>query len=120
MPFLQAEELVKHIPVNWAESILQETQSFQEAEHAAALRVTAITGQTVPEDANDAPDWTKQPVAFMVLYARIGFLNPTREQMEWAGTLNRQALDDLERFKLSKPTGRTGSSVTKIDGLNEL
>lgn len=117
MPFLSAAELADYIPETWAQSILREPRSFDAAERAVAQRITAITGVTAPDDAAAAPAWSKGPAAAMILYARLGFLNPTPEQVSWAAGLNGQALDDLQQHQLTAPTGRTSATVDKIGGL---
>jgi hypothetical protein len=118
MPFLSYEQFERRVGESLARTLTKSAQGFESDERWAASLVTQITGTAPPGDPESASDWAQQACADLIYAKRIPKLEAvTAEQVKGAGDLDRQTIEELERRKMSAPSGSQDAHVGDIEGM---
>ncbi len=117
MPILKLEELTGFLGKQIATLITNDPKSFALAEQSASALLHIRTGFVVPDDADDAPLWAKEAVAFMIQMKRSGSLaNLTPARVQLIQQQYNQAMQTLDQNKLAAPTNRPGAEYGQMEG----
>ena len=95
MPFLTEQEFRNHVGEQLGDQLANTTLTFEAAERGAQQTIVRITGISVPGNAADAPDWTKEPAAYLIVHSLSGQLNWSEERRQWARERRRFAIEEL-------------------------
>lgn len=120
MPILTDTEFANHVGEKLADQLVDAPSTFAAAEAGAAQKVAGITGIDVPSDATDAPEWAKQPTAFLVMHALSGQINWSEERRQWAREARSDALEELHRQAERRADGPEDSASPTVDAISGL
>lgn len=96
MPFLTEQEFRDHVGDQLGDQLANSPTTFEAAEKGASQTIVRITGIDVPDDAANAPTWTKEPAAYLIVHALSGQLNWSEERRQWARDRRRFAIEELQ------------------------
>jgi hypothetical protein len=120
MPFLTFDEFKEIAPIQIAQQACQDPNSFEAAERTAAQRVIDETGIAEPALGAEAtaPAWVKAPVAYIILYNRIGYLLKIDPELRaWSKDQYTIALETLAKHKGTPSARVSGSTTSEMEGL---
>ncbi|HVZ38181.1 MAG TPA: hypothetical protein VHI13_02815, partial [Candidatus Kapabacteria bacterium] len=83
MPFISLRDLEINIGVLQVQALALKPAEFEAAERAAAIRIVELAGVEEPETAADAPEWIRQPAAYLTFNALVPRMR-SPELITWA------------------------------------
>lgn len=96
---------------------LERAAVFARYELSAAIMVRDATGIVIPEDEADAPDWVRQPMAWIIAYvASELFQSKSPELVQSLRDNYNAALSLLKSHKMAVSPGRSAASSGSIEG----
>ena len=117
MPFATLDKVKPLIPESVA-TVLSRNDLFTTLEAEAAKLVRDLTGEEIPESANDAPDWVLTPMAWIITKLTLPKLsNYPPEFAQGIASDYKAALSILSEHHKAEVDKSTGSAqVGAIDG----
>jgi hypothetical protein len=110
MPFATSEQ-VSPLVNETIRKELDKEGAFERFESSAAIIIREKTGQPIPADADDAPDWTLQPTAWIISYLVAMSLRGNLPDgfLDAAKSAYSSAMDFLKTQKIAAP--RSGAKM---------
>jgi hypothetical protein len=108
MPFLSRDEFDAFAPN--ARHYVKSSEAFEAAERDAAQVASRLSGYPVPEDAADAPEDVKRPVAHLALFTLSLGMKLSDEEARTLRYLQKQAREDLAALRTARAS--TGGEDT--------